>query len=122
MGFQLPVPQLVRFRRICEPSKWWQRHDFQGINYPICSMGLEYIPTWYPKQTFVQRLFQLDDSKSLHGKWLEITISIHFKLVGFGLPGIGMASRYMDGFQVHGWSHTWRIWVSYLHIVSNFHR
>ena len=24
-------------------------------------------------------LFQLDDSKSLHRKWLEITISIHFK-------------------------------------------
>ena len=22
-------------------------------------------------------LFQLDDSKSLHGKWLELTVSIH---------------------------------------------
>ncbi len=26
-------------------------------------------------------------TKSLHGKWLEITISIHKKLVGFRVPG-----------------------------------
>ena len=32
--------------------------------------------------------YQLDDeTKSLHGKWLEITISIHKKLVGFRVPG-----------------------------------
>jgi len=31
--------------------------------------------------------YQLDDFKSLHGKWLEITMSIHFKLVSFGIPG-----------------------------------
>ena len=32
-------------------------------------------------------MFQLDDSKSLDRKWLEITISIHLKMVGLGVPG-----------------------------------
>ena len=40
---------------------------------------------WNPKQAFYNWLFQLDDSK-LYKKWLELTISIHFKLVGFGVP------------------------------------
>ena len=40
---------------------------------------------WNPKQPFYNWLFQLDDSK-LYKKWLELTISIHFKLVGFGVP------------------------------------
>ena len=37
-----------------------------------------------PQTTINKRLFQLDDSKSLHRKCLEITISIHFKLVVWG--------------------------------------
>ena len=40
--------------------------------------------------------FKLDDSKSLHGKCLEITISIHLKLVGFGVPGMNI--RVLGGF------------------------
>ena len=32
-----------------------------------------------PQTTIYKWLFQLDDSKSLHRKWLEITISIHKK-------------------------------------------
>ncbi len=31
-----------------------------------------------PQTTIDKWLFQLDDSQSLHRKWLEITISIHF--------------------------------------------
>ena len=46
--------------------------------------------------------FQLDDEPNLYiSKWVEITISIHFKLVGFGVtygvflfkPGVGFSSR-----------------------------
>ena len=33
--------------------------------------------SWNSKEPVFLWLFQLDDSKSLHTKWLEITISIH---------------------------------------------
>ena len=37
-----------------------------------------------PQTTIHKWLFQLDDSKSLYRKWLEITISIHEKTVCLG--------------------------------------
>ena len=30
-------------------------------------------------------LFQFDDSKSLYWKWLDITLSIHWKMAGFSV-------------------------------------
>jgi len=42
------------------------------------------IPAWYPKQQFFKWLFQLDDSKSLHGKWLfHQTSTLNWLEMGF---------------------------------------
>ena len=48
-------------------------------------MGLE------PQTTIYKLLFQLDDSKSLYRKWLEITKHPFFKWL-FGVPGVYMSS------------------------------
>ena len=52
------------------------------FNFTMTHLGLE------PQTTIYKCLFQLEDSQSLHRKWLEITISIPF-LIGclFGVPG-----------------------------------
>ena len=42
--------------------------------------------------------YQLDDEANLHGEWLEIAISIHFKVVGV----LGMVIR----------NEQWWIWCS----------
>ena len=41
-------------------------------------LQIQYIIYLEPQTTIYKWLFQLDDSQSLHRKWLEITISIHF--------------------------------------------
>ena len=43
--------------------------------------------------------------KPLYRKWLEITISIHFKLVGLGVPGSSL--KFPDPPQPENWQKSW---------------
>ena len=59
---------------------------------PISYPNLQKIPGT-PRPPVYKWLFQLDDSQSLYRKWLEITISIHFLMVGNGVPGTHQSLR-----------------------------
>ena len=65
--------------QISPGAKWWLiERLIEGY------LSLENEPGTLNNQFL--RLFQLDNSKSLHGKCLEITISIQFTLVSLGFP------------------------------------
>ena len=64
-----------------------QENHLQNLHFSVPSQfSGGYLPGT-PRPTIYKWLFQLDGSQSLHRKWLEITISIHFLMVGNGVPG-----------------------------------
>ena len=83
-----------------QPLHRYPQKSTRGFNVPFCEKNIgvlgkvpkvtiseKHHKNLEPETSTLKWLFQLDDSKSLYRKWLEITISIHLKLVGFGVPG-----------------------------------
>ena len=64
------------------------------------------IASWYPKQAVLLRSFQLDDSKSLHGKWLfhqRSTLNSLFGVPGYNLDLPEIVTTSISAFVIIGW-------------------
>ena len=91
-------------REIC------QGKDGHSSFYPVC--------TWNLKHLFINGCFNwMIFTKSLYRKWLEITISIHLKLVGFRVPGTSIHNSWSSGLQFsssgypHEFGHSRTSWL-----------